>query len=283
MAGHVAQNEQEEAKELALPGSPQGHGLLVGLQTLRFGTGCTFEETSDPAVPCEYSQAQYDDFQWEQVRIHPGTRAPADLPHGSYLMVNTSQHAPGQRAHVIFQSLSENDTHCVQFSYFLYSRDGHSPGTLGVYVRVNGGPLGSAVWNMTGSHGRQWHQAELAVSTFWPNEYQVLFEALISPDRRGYMGLDDILLLSYPCAKAPHFSRLGDVEVNAGQNASFQCMAAGRAAEAERFLLQDAESLLRTPAPRTAPRPSPSSALHSLGSSIPPGQSTAPGTYVCAV
>lgn len=88
-------------------------------------------------------------------------------------MVNASQHAPGQRAHVLFQSLSENDTHCVQFSYFLYSRDGHSPGTLGVYVRVNGGPLGSAVWNMTGSHGRQWHQAELAVSTFWPSEYQV--------------------------------------------------------------------------------------------------------------
>ncbi|XP_054394473.1 receptor-type tyrosine-protein phosphatase U isoform X7 [Pongo abelii] len=211
---------------------------LCAPETETPAAGCTFEEASDPAVPCEYSQAQYDDFQWEQVRIHPGTRAPVDLPHGSYLMVNTSQHAPGQRAHVIFQSLSENDTHCVQFSYFLYSRDGHSPGTLGVYVRVNGGPLGSAVWNMTGSHGRQWHQAELAVSTFWPNEYQVLFEALISPDRRGYMGLDDILLLSYPCAKAPHFSRLGDVEVNAGQNASFQCMAAGRAAEAERFLLQ---------------------------------------------
>ena len=43
---------------------------------------------------------------------------------------------------------------------------------------------------------------------------------------------------SIPAAKAPHFSRLGDVEVNAGQNATFQCMAAGRAAEAERFLLQ---------------------------------------------
>nr|KAF6380018.1 protein tyrosine phosphatase receptor type U [Myotis myotis] len=211
---------------------------LCAPETETPAAGCTFEETSDSAVPCEYSQAQYDDFQWEQVRIQPGTRAPADLPHGSYLMVNASQHAPGQRAHVIFQSLSENDTHCVQFSYFLYSRDGHSPGTLGIYVRVNGGPLGSAVWNMTGSHGRQWHQAEMAVSTFWPNEYQVLFEALISPDRRGYMGLDDILLLSYPCAKAPHFFRLGDVEVNAGQNASFQCMAAGRAAEAEHFLLQ---------------------------------------------
>uniref|UniRef100_A0A8C4W7I3 protein-tyrosine-phosphatase n=1 Tax=Gopherus evgoodei TaxID=1825980 RepID=A0A8C4W7I3_9SAUR len=140
-------------------------------------------------------------------------------------MVNSSQHAPGQKAHLFFQTLSENDTHCLQFSYFMYSRDGHSPGSLNVYVKVNGGPLGSLVWNVSGSHGRQWHQAELAVSMFWPNEYQVLFEAVISGERRGYLGLDDILLLNYPCSKAPHFSRLGDVEVNAGQNATFQCVA----------------------------------------------------------
>lgn len=38
--------------------------------------------------------------------------------------------------------------------------------------------------------------------------------------------------------KAPHFSRLGDVEVNAGQNATFQCVAAGRPSEAEKFLLE---------------------------------------------
>uniref|UniRef100_A0A669PMU9 protein-tyrosine-phosphatase n=1 Tax=Phasianus colchicus TaxID=9054 RepID=A0A669PMU9_PHACC len=157
---------------------------------------------------------------------------------GSYLMVNASQHAAGQRAHLLFQALSENDTHCLQFSYFMYSRDGHSPGTLNAYVRVMGGPVGSAVWNASGSHGRQWHQAELAVSLFWPSEYQVLFEAVISSERRGYLGLDDILLLNYPCSKAPHFSRLGDVEVNAGQNATFQCVAAGKAAEAERFLMQ---------------------------------------------
>ncbi|KAL2080556.1 hypothetical protein ACEWY4_024349 [Coilia grayii] len=90
----------------------------------------------------------------------------------SFMMVNSSQHAAGQRAHLMLRSLSENDTHCVQFSYFLYSRDGHSPGTLRVFVRVNGGPLGNPVWNVTGSHGRKWHQAELAVSTFWPSEYQ---------------------------------------------------------------------------------------------------------------
>ncbi|KAK3550617.1 hypothetical protein QTP70_000690 [Hemibagrus guttatus] len=154
----------------------------------------------------------------------------------SYMIVNSSQHAAGQRAQLLLQTLSENDTHCVQFSYFLYSRDGHSPGTLRAYVRVNGGPLGMAVWNVSGSQGRQWYQVELAVSTFWPNEYQVLLEATV--DRWGYIAVDDILLLNYPCYKAPHFSRLGDVEVNAGQNATFQCVAAGRASEAEKFLLE---------------------------------------------
>uniref|UniRef100_A0A4W5LMT6 protein-tyrosine-phosphatase n=1 Tax=Hucho hucho TaxID=62062 RepID=A0A4W5LMT6_9TELE len=158
--------------------------------------------------------------------------------YSSYMLVNSSQHAAGHRAQLLLQTLSENDTHCVQFSYFLYSRDGHSPGALRAYVRVNGGPLGSPVWNTSGSHGRQWHQVELAVSTFWPNEYQVLIEATVSRERRGYIAMDDIMLLTYPCYKAPHFSRLGDEEVNAGQNATFQCVASGRASEAEKFLLE---------------------------------------------
>uniref|UniRef100_A0A8C2I052 protein-tyrosine-phosphatase n=1 Tax=Cyprinus carpio TaxID=7962 RepID=A0A8C2I052_CYPCA len=135
------------------------------------------------------------------------------------MLVNSSQYGAGQRAQLMLRPLSENDTHCVQFSYFLYSRDGHSPGVLTVYVRVNGGSRGNAVWNVSGSQGRQWHQVELAVSTFWPSEYQV--RPMFS--QKGYIGLDDIVLLNYPCYKVPHFSRLGDVEVNAGQNATFQC------------------------------------------------------------
>ncbi|MEQ2221177.1 hypothetical protein ILYODFUR_013033, partial [Ilyodon furcidens] len=90
----------------------------------------------------------------------------------SFMMVNSSQHLGGQRAQLYLLPLSENDTHCIQFSYFLYSRDGHSPGALQVYIRVNGGPKGSAVWNISGSQGHQWHQVELAVSTFWPSDYQ---------------------------------------------------------------------------------------------------------------
>uniref|UniRef100_A0A8C1L1Q7 protein-tyrosine-phosphatase n=1 Tax=Cyprinus carpio TaxID=7962 RepID=A0A8C1L1Q7_CYPCA len=165
------------------------------------------------------------------------------------MLVNSSQYGAGQRAQLMLRPLSENDTHCVQFSYFLYSRDGHSPGVLTVYVRVNGGSRGNAVWNVSGSQGRQWHQVELAVSTFWPSEYQIVFEATISSEQKGYIGLDDIVLLNYPCCKfsLPHFSRLGDVEVNAGQNATFQCVATGRSTKTDPFLMERRNGVLMSP------------------------------------
>ncbi|RVE62334.1 hypothetical protein OJAV_G00156120 [Oryzias javanicus] len=199
--------------------------------------GCTFEEDSDPNL-CDFTQGEEDDFDWLLFRTYSSPSSSFDLLKGSYMLVNSSQHAAGHRAQLLLQTLSENDTHCVQFSYFLYSRDGHSPGALRAYVRVNGGPLGNPVWNMSGSHGKQWHQVELAVSTFWPNEYQVLIEATVSRERQGYIAVDDIMVLNYPCYKAPHFSRLGDEEINAGQNATFQCVAAGKASETEKFMLE---------------------------------------------
>ncbi|XP_019905856.1 receptor-type tyrosine-protein phosphatase U isoform X6 [Esox lucius] len=221
--------------------------LVVGIyaDTLDQGptAGCTFEEDSDPGL-CEYKQGQEDDFDWQLMRAYNWPLTTPDLLRGSFMMVNSSQHAAGQRAHLLLHSLSENDTHCIQFSYFLYSRDGHSPGDLQLYIRVNGGPRGSSVWNVSGSHGHQWHQVELAVSTFWPSEYQVVFEASVSAERRGYIALDDILLLNYPCYKVPHFSRLGDVEVNAGQNATFQCVATGKTTETEPFLLERRNGLV---------------------------------------
>uniref|UniRef100_A0A3B4XQJ9 Receptor-type tyrosine-protein phosphatase U n=1 Tax=Seriola lalandi dorsalis TaxID=1841481 RepID=A0A3B4XQJ9_SERLL len=210
---------------------------MLILLLFQCSAGCTFEEDSDPNL-CDFTQGEEDDFDWLLFRTYSSPYASSDLLRGSYMLVNSSQHAVGHRAQLLLQSLSENDTHCVQFSYFLYSRDGHSPGALRAYVRVNGGPLGSPVWNTSGSHAKQWHQVELAVSTFWPNEYQVLIEATVSRERRGYIAIDDIMVLNYPCYKAPHFSRLGDEEVNAGQNATFQCVAAGRASEAEKFLLE---------------------------------------------
>lgn len=70
----------------------------------------------------------------------------------------------------------------------------------------------------------------------------ILSLALAPASQVGFWAVAGFLQ-QYQClcpsaAKAPHFSRLGDVEVNAGQNATFQCVAAGKAAEAERFLMQ---------------------------------------------
>ncbi|KAF0047540.1 hypothetical protein F2P81_001173, partial [Scophthalmus maximus] len=183
---------------------PSGFGTLRSVSTQtgptfwRKEAGCTFDEDSDPGL-CEYRQGQDDDFDWQLIRTYNWPHPTPDLLRGSFMMVNSSQHFGGQRAQLLLLPLSENDTHCIQFSYFLYSRDGHSPGNLQVFIRVNGGPKGSAVWNISGSQGRQWHQVELAVSTFWPSEYQVVFEATVSEGRQGYIALDDIVLLNYPC------------------------------------------------------------------------------------
>uniref|UniRef100_A0A6Q2XZT8 Receptor-type tyrosine-protein phosphatase kappa n=1 Tax=Esox lucius TaxID=8010 RepID=A0A6Q2XZT8_ESOLU len=159
-------------------------------------------------------------------------------PPGSYMMVDSSLHDAGEKARIQLPVMKENDTHCIDFNYLLYTQDGSSPGTLNILVKVNKGPLANPIWNVTSYTGKDWLRAELAVSTFWPNEYQVIFEAEVSDGKTGFIAIDDIQVLSYPCDKSPHFLRLGDVEVNAGQNATFQCIATGRDAVNNKLWLQ---------------------------------------------
>uniref|UniRef100_A0A4W5P0N9 protein-tyrosine-phosphatase n=1 Tax=Hucho hucho TaxID=62062 RepID=A0A4W5P0N9_9TELE len=147
-------------------------------------------------------------------------------------------HDAGEKARIQLPVMKENDTHCIDFNYLLYTQDGSSPGTLNILVKVNKGPLANPIWNVTSYTGKDWLRAELAVSTFWPNEYQVIFEAEVSDGKTGFIAIDDIQVLSYPCDKSPHFLRLGDVEVNAGQNATFQCIATGRDTVNNRLWLQ---------------------------------------------
>uniref|UniRef100_A0A8B9K1P0 protein-tyrosine-phosphatase n=1 Tax=Astyanax mexicanus TaxID=7994 RepID=A0A8B9K1P0_ASTMX len=208
--------------------------------------GCTFEEDSDANL-CEYRHGQEDDFDWQLVRTSSWPYVPSDLTRGSYMLVNSSQHGAGQRSQLLLRPLSENDTHCVQFSYFLYSRDGHSPGALNVYVRVNGGPQGNSIWNISGSNGQEWHQVELAISTFWPSEYQV--REISTKYLQAAVGfiLSDAYLSENYRYKVPHFARLGDVEVNAGQNATFQCAATGRAAKTDPFIMERRNGVLMAP------------------------------------
>uniref|UniRef100_A0A8C5HB25 Uncharacterized protein n=1 Tax=Gouania willdenowi TaxID=441366 RepID=A0A8C5HB25_GOUWI len=147
---------------------------------------------------------------------------------GSFMVVNASGQASGQKAHLYMPTLKENDTHCIDFLYSLSSRDGASPGTLNVYIKVNGGAQGNPVWNASDTVTEGWVKSELAISTFWPNSYQVIFEAVSVQGHPGFIGVDDIRVLAHPCRKAPHFLRLQNVEVNVGQNATFQCTAGGK-------------------------------------------------------
>ncbi|GLD71645.1 receptor-type tyrosine-protein phosphatase T [Lates japonicus] len=56
---------------------------------------------------------------------------------GSFMVVNASGRASGQKAHLYMPTLKENDTHCIDFLYSLSSRDGASPCTLNVYIKVD--------------------------------------------------------------------------------------------------------------------------------------------------
>uniref|UniRef100_A0A674MA36 Receptor-type tyrosine-protein phosphatase kappa n=1 Tax=Takifugu rubripes TaxID=31033 RepID=A0A674MA36_TAKRU len=211
-------------------------GLLFLHSTVssQIATGsCTFNEGFSK---CDYQQDPYNDFDWTHINTKEVPYVSPDLPQGSYMYVDVSQYTVGEKARFQLPVMKENDTHCIDFNYFLTSPDGSSPGTLNVLVKVNKGPLANPIWNVTTF--TEWLKAELAVSTFWPNEYQVIFEASVLDSKVGFIAVDDIQVLSYPCDKSPHFLRLGDVEVNAGQNATFQCIATGRDTTSNKLWLQ---------------------------------------------
>ncbi|XP_031423821.1 receptor-type tyrosine-protein phosphatase T isoform X4 [Clupea harengus] len=215
--------------------------VVVLLQVLELTCGqffpgsCTFEEHYSS---CGYSVALgTTGFAWEQVNTWEKPSMDASIPTGSFMVVNASGRASGQKAHLLLPTLKENDTHCIDFHYSLTSRDGSSPGSLNVYIKVDGGSQGNPVWNAsTVTEG--WVKAELAISTFWPNSYQVIFEAVSLQGHPGFLSVDEVRVMAHPCRKAPHFLRLQSVEVNVGQNATFQCIAGGKWSHYDKLWLQ---------------------------------------------
>uniref|UniRef100_A0A8C3TH87 protein-tyrosine-phosphatase n=1 Tax=Chelydra serpentina TaxID=8475 RepID=A0A8C3TH87_CHESE len=188
---------------------------------------CSFDE---PFSSCGYSQSDDDDLNWDQVNTLLKPSSDPWMPSGSFMLVNTSGRFAEQRAHLLLPHLKENDTHCIDFHYYVSSKSGSNPGSLNVYVKVNNGPLGNPIWNMSGAATGTWNRAELAISTFWPNFYQVHFIFTLC--------VNNAILFSLPSAKTPHFLRLQSVEVNAGQFATFQCTANGKTNTGDRLWLQ---------------------------------------------
>ncbi|XP_078144101.1 receptor-type tyrosine-protein phosphatase mu isoform X5 [Centroberyx gerrardi] len=150
------------------------------------------------------------------------------MPSGSaFMMVNTSGRFAGQKALLLTPQLKENDTHCVIFHYYMGGRDSSHPGQLNVYIKENNSPLGMPVWNVSGPATRTWGQVELAISTYWPNFYQIVFEVVTS-GQRGLLAIKDVVVQGHQCMNTPHFLTIKGVEVNAGQTASFHCTVNGR-------------------------------------------------------
>ncbi|XP_064023625.1 receptor-type tyrosine-protein phosphatase T isoform X3 [Pogoniulus pusillus] len=210
--------------------------LLTRVEGQLFPGGCSFDEHYSN---CGYSVALgTNGFTWEQINTWEKPTMDPAVPTGSFMMVNSSGRASGQKAHLLLPTLKENDTHCIDFHYYLSSRDRSSPGSLNVYVKVNGGPQGNPIWNVSGVVTEGWVKAELAISTFWPHFYQVIFESVSLKGHPGYIAVDEVRVLAHPCRKAPHFLRLQNVEVNVGQNATFQCIAGGKWSQHDKLWLQ---------------------------------------------
>ncbi|XP_033934567.1 receptor-type tyrosine-protein phosphatase T-like, partial [Pseudochaenichthys georgianus] len=118
---------------LVLPAAFLCFGLLGFTAGQLFPGGCTFEESYSS---CGYSVSLgTNGFTWEQVNSWEKPTIDPALPTGSFMVVNASGRASGQKAHLYMPTLKENDTHCIDFLYSLSSRDGASPGTLNVYIK----------------------------------------------------------------------------------------------------------------------------------------------------
>ncbi|KAK5849547.1 hypothetical protein PBY51_013874 [Eleginops maclovinus] len=178
---------------------------------------------------CPLVQSTEDDFDWEQGDTRERTSSSPWIPTGSpFLFVNTSSRYSGQRARLLMPPLKENDTHCVSFLFYQAGgREGATPATLNVYIKENNSPLGVPIFNSSGPAYHIWKGVELAVSTFWPNYYQVVFEA-VSTGQRGVLAIKDITLQGHQCMSTPHLLHIKGVEVNAGQTAQFHCTVNGR-------------------------------------------------------
>ncbi|XP_072267519.1 receptor-type tyrosine-protein phosphatase mu isoform X4 [Pyxicephalus adspersus] len=211
-------------------------GVLPAVAVGAYSGSCSFDE---PYQSCGYSQWERNDLNWEQVNTLRKPHTDSWMPLGSFMMVNTSGRLAGQKALLLLPQLKENDTHCIDFHYFVSSKSGALPGLLNIYVTENNGAMGSPVWNISGPATGMWNRAELAISTFWPNFYQVYFEVITS-DQQGYIAIDEVKVLGHPCSKTPHFVRVKIEDVNAGQFATFTCMANGKTTASDRLWLQGA-------------------------------------------
>ncbi|KAM7379627.1 hypothetical protein PAMP_005169 [Pampus punctatissimus] len=213
------------SSRLLLPGSPP-RLILENNGKRRRRKKCSSSAPAPPVSLCKHDRTPTRYLKLETDGIG-----------SAFMMVNTSGRFAGQKALLLTPQLKENDTHCVIFHYYIGGRDNSHPGHLNVYIKENNSPMGMPVWNVSGPAARSWGQVELAISTYWPNFYQIVFEAVTS-GQRGLLAIKDVVVQGHQCMNTPHFLTIKGVEVNAGQTASFHCTVNGRKRDNFRLWLQ---------------------------------------------
>lgn len=71
--------------------------------------GCTFD---DGPAACDYHQDLYDDFEWVHVSAQEPHYLPPEMPQGSYMVVDASNHDPGEKARLQLPTMKETDPKC---------------------------------------------------------------------------------------------------------------------------------------------------------------------------
>lgn len=167
---------------------------------------CSFE-----GGMCDWNNARNDDFEWSLGRgtQNPITGPPRDHSSsgggylgGAYAFINSDfPRRPDDVARlesIEFQETDPNNPPCMRFYSFL---SGRGVGSLRVIIQDVVTRNERVLWALKGNHGSQWIMAQLPLSSNTP--FKVIFEGTIGTPRLGDIAIDDITIISGPCATLP--------------------------------------------------------------------------------
>ncbi|CAL4143775.1 unnamed protein product, partial [Meganyctiphanes norvegica] len=167
---------------------------------------CSFE-----GGMCDWNNARSDDFDWSLGRgtQNPITGPPRDHSSsgggylgGAYAYINSDfPRRPDDVARlesIEFQETDPNNPPCMRFFSFL---SGRGVGSLRVIIQDVVTRNERVLWALRGNHGSQWIMAQLPLSSNTP--FKVKFEGTVGTPRLGDIAIDDITIISGPCATLP--------------------------------------------------------------------------------
>ncbi|KAG0714862.1 MAM and LDL-receptor class A domain-containing protein 2 [Chionoecetes opilio] len=167
---------------------------------------CSFE-----GGMCDWNDVRTDDFNWLLGRgtQNPITGPPRDHSSsqgdalgGAYVFLDSSfPRRPGDVARlesIEFQATDPNNPPCMIFYTYMAGR---GVGHLQVLLEDVVTRQERILWALKGHQGTQWVQGQLSLSSSTP--FKVVFEGSVGKPRLGDIAIDDITIISGPCATLP--------------------------------------------------------------------------------